>query len=204
MGNKGRAGNHTGGHRHHLPRLQMLSVAASKNLTQRHTRLTQCIFTATLFIRQLKRLATRQMPWCSLPAEEHTAQDCAGSACAGAGPEGRAPSHLRLGSSPSLRALTLIPDFPSGGGRGSPRGKWFKQTERTKRAQHQAGTPWGRKGAHQQPGKLKRKSLQLARGTQRSSLLFVTSPGTRQAGEESGDCTVLGWSLAGGSTECTP
>lgn len=203
MGNEGRAGNHTGGQRHHLPRLQMLSVAASKNLTQRHTRLTQCVFTAALFM-TIKGLATRQMPWRGLPAEEHTAQDCAGSACAGAGPEGRAPSHRRLGSSPSLRALTSTPDFPGGGGRGSPRGKGFKQTEQTQRAQRQAGTPWAPEEANQQPGKLKRKSLQLARGAQRSSLLFVASPGTRQAGEESGDCTVLGWLLAGGSTECTP
>lgn len=49
----------------------------------------------------------------------------------------KSPLPSQAGKQSCLRALTLIPDFPNGGGRGSPRGKWFKQTERTKRAQHQ-------------------------------------------------------------------
>lgn len=62
--------------------------------------------------------------------KSNTAQDCASGACAGAGPEGRAPSHLRLGSSPSLRALTLIPDFPKGRWKREPK-RQVVQADRT-------------------------------------------------------------------------
>lgn len=71
---------------------------------------------------------------------------------------GKASAHVGLSS--SQRALALILDFARGGTkRGSPRGKRFKQTEQTRRAEHEAEwVPCTLTEADQRMGELKHRS----------------------------------------------
>ena len=70
------------------------------------------------------------------PVEQHTAHESSAALCQAAGTKGSACLSLE---SSCLGAPALALDFPSTGGRRANSGdKQFKQTERTKKAEHRA------------------------------------------------------------------